>query len=867
MAVALALGVLSPIMTAKRDGSRSADMQQLAARLSAAREQFSADIARGLGGRAAHARFSDRLDDLLRQVVSASDLGTPVPLAVCATGGYGRRTLCLHSDIDLLIVFDGTIGRAEERFVKDVLHPLWDLRLTVGHQVRTLADMREIEHDNPELLLALLDLRLIAGEPSVFEEVDERFRRANAACRDQVIAGLERLTAARYAQFNDTVYQLEPDVKESPGGLRDIAAARVYTWLADDATAALVDEDRIDQAEGFLLRVRSVLHLDAGRNMNVLSHPLQEVVADRLHIPGATPQQRVEALMSRYFGHAKVVARAVGRARRLMHARRGSVTWTAVGSNLQVTLAGVEFSDAERASADPASWLQAFEVALEYGAPVADETLALIERRSARYALTDFLPTPQDRARLLQLLRPRTGLYDRLSELHECGLLGKLFPGFNAISSRVIRDFYHKYTVDEHTLLTIRGLERLLTADSSRERFGAVLAELHAPERLVLALLFHDVGKWKEEAHAEESARMARGMLAQLDVPADARDDIEFLIAEHLQMSVTAFRRDSDDPGIVQRFAAFVGTEERLKMLCLLTFVDIQAVSPGTLTPWKEELLWRLYVDTYNELTIAYGDQVIDREQAAVAALQATRPSDISEAELARFLEGLPQRYLATVDRAHVYQHARLARDIHADEVRLFLEPRGGAWELAVVTLDKPQLFANICGVLSYCGMDILRGSAMTSPSGLVLDLFQFTDQEQFFKMNADAPSQLERLLKDVVAGRQDIAALLRRKASGPSHRRSAGLVRPIVYFDTEHSQHYTVLEIVAQNRLGLLHGISRVISQHGCDVELVLIATEGSKAIDVFHLTRSGAKLPALARGALKADLERMLEEGYEKD
>jgi [protein-PII] uridylyltransferase len=332
-------------------------------------------------------------------------------------------------------------------------------------------------------------------------------------------------------------------------------------------------------------------------------------------------------------------------------------------------------------------------------------------------------------------------------------------------------------------------------------------------------------------------------------------------------MSVTAFRRDSDDPGTVERFAQFVGTEERLKMLCLLTLVDIQAVSPGTLTPWKEELLWRLYVDTYNELTMAYGDQVIDREQAAVAALQATRPSDIAEAELARFLEGLPQRYLATVDRAHVYQHARLARDIQPDEVRLFLEPRGGAWELAVVTLDKPQLFAKICGVLSYCGMDILRGSAMTSPAGLVLDLFQFSDKEQFFKMNADGPARLDRLLQDVVAGRQDITALLHRKMSGPSHRLSPTLVHPVVYFDTEHSQHYTVLEIVAQNRLGLLHRISRVISQHECDVELVLIATEGSKAIDVFHLTRSGAKLPALARGALKADLERMLEEGYEKD
>jgi [protein-PII] uridylyltransferase len=311
-----------------------------------------------------------------------------------------------------------------------------------------------------------------------------------------------------------------------------------------------------------------------------------------------------------------------------------------------------------------------------------------------------------------------------------------------------------------------------------------------------------------------------------------------------------------------------VGTEERLKMLCLLTLADIEAVGPGTLTPWKEELLWRLYVDTYNELTIAYGDRLIDAAQGQVAALQAGRPPGLSEADLTRFLEGLPQRYLAVVDQRHVYAHARLARDIHRDEVHTLLERRGEAWELAVVTLDKPQLFSNICGVLSYLGMDILRGSVMTSTTGLVLDLFQFADREGFLEKNASGAVELEALLQDVVAGRRDVVEMVRRKARGPLYRRSGpSRVMPVVYFDDAHSEHYTVLEIVAADALGLLHRVSRIISEHGCSVELVLIATEGRRAIDVFHLTGPGGKLPALARGALKADLERMLEETDDED
>ena len=208
-------------------------------------------------------------------------------------------------------------------------------------------------------------------------------------------------------------------------------------------------------------------------------------------------------------------------------------------------------------------------------------------------------------------------------------------------------------------------------------------------------------------------------------------------------MSLVAFRRDTEDPDVVKEFADFVGTEDRLKMLCLITLADVGAVSPDTLTPWKEELLWRLYVDTYNHLTQRYGDERIGRNQAGLDRLTAQLPADVTKPELERFVEGLPQRYLQPFAPAAIYQHVRLARNIRPDEVHVSLERVDGAvWSLAVVTLDKPKLFSNICGVLSSFGMNILRGNALTNPNGLVLDVFHFTDDEQ---LSRDEPRRAGR--------------------------------------------------------------------------------------------------------------------------
>src|SRR5687767_12923614 len=829
--------------------------RSLAASLGAAREELRADIARGAGGRTELDRYSDRADVLLRQLFAEAP-APATPVVVLALGGYGRRHLCLHSDIDLLILFGGTIGTPEEAFLRAFLHPLWDVGVVVGHQVRELREFEQLETDNPEFLLALIDARPIAGARHLFDRFSAVFH--TASTHAFILRSLLDLIDQRHAGFNDTLYQLEPDVKEAPGALRDLSATRTIALLTDPLLLRKgpTEPARFDDAEDFLLRVRSSLHLDAERNQNVLSHEMQERTADLLGYPGAEPRQRVERLMSDYFRHARIVSRSLDWARKTAP--------VPVGPNLGLSRDGIRFLDPIHAARTPASWVGAFQAAIDSGTEVTEEALSCIQQHVDRYRADDFFPDEVSRDALLRLLKPRAGLYARLSEMHDCGLLGRVFPEFQAISWRVVRDFYHKYTVDEHTLLTIRNLERLsTTTDPYRQRLRNVMNELAEPELLVLSLLLHDVGKWRDDDHATESVRMARDVVDRLHLADDARETVLFLIRHHLRMSLVAFRRDTEDPDIVKDFAAFIGTEQRLKMLCLLTLADVEAVSPETLTAWKEELLWRLYIDTYNHLTQRYGDERIERSQAGVDELLGQCPADLDSQEITRFLEGLPQRYLQLFPRDAIYRHVRLARGIQPDEVHLSLERQDSSvWTLAVATLDKPFLFSNICGVLSSFGMDIIRGHALTNPSGLVLDVFQFTDDERFLELNSDAQDRLLHVLENVVGGREEVAVRLRGRERGALAVRSGARFPAVVRADNEASGRYTILDIVATNALGLLYRISRVISRHGCDVDLVLIATEGEKAIDVFHITKGGSKLTDAEQQELTADLLRILED-----
>ena len=342
-------------------------------------------------------------------------------------------------------------------------------------------------------------------------------------------------------------------------------------------------------------------------------------------------------------------------------------------------------------------------------------------------------------------------------------------------------------------------------------------------------------------------------MVDRLQLSGEARETVLFLIKHHLRMSLVAFRRDTEDPDIVKDFAAFIGTEERLKMLCLLTLADVaggQSRNADAVERGAAVAAVRRHLQPPHPALRRRADRDEARPASTTCSRSVRRTS--TPQEITRFLEGLPQRYLQLFPRDAIYRHVRLAREIQPDEVHLSLERQDSVWTLAVATLDKPFLFSNICGVLSSFGMNIIRGHALTNPNGLVLDVFQFTDDERFLELNGDAQERLLHVLENVVAGREELAARLRGRERGVHAVRTGTRFPPVVRADNEASGRYTILDIVATNALGLLYRISRVISQHGCDVDLVLIATEGEKAIDVFHITKGGSKLTESEQQAL---------------
>ncbi len=843
-------------------GSQGA-LTDLSARLAEAREELRVEAEHACAGVRTLRRYSTRLDGMLEDIYEVARELTERPTALIPLGGYGRRHLCLYSDIDLLIVVDGTIGAPEERFLRGILHPLWDLGLEVGHQVRQLAEFAEPESDNPEYLAALLDARFLVGDRSVFDRSVKACLAADSPWRAPMRAALVDLARQRHGQFNHTVFQLEPDIKDAPGGLRDATAIRLLARMTRGTPGEpYMDVGRLDEAEDFMLRVRSILHMERGHNVNVLAHGMQETVAHHFGSPGEEKRRQVELMMSTYYHHARRIDRSMATVLKSSSAPPDrNQTVTRIGDDLELAWDGIRFLDGTLASLQPQSWLRPFEAALEQDVEVSEQVLTCIERHGERYAPESFFPTEEERDRLLRVLRPRPGLYARLSDMHGRGLLGRMFPEFQKVYCLVVRDFYHKYTVDEHTLRTIRNVESLCTPRTdSRKRFANVLRELEQPELLVLALLFHDVGKWTNKNHSEEGVRMAVGALRRLRLPEKSIATVEFLIRHHLQMSVLAFRRDVEDPGTATQFARLVGTEERLKLLCLLTLADVDAVSPGVMTPWKEEMLWRLYVDTYNRLTLGYSDDAIEDADAVRDELDNQCPSDISKDDLHAFIEGLPQRYLRVVDRPQVYEHLRLAHGIQPREVRSLLEQRDAAWELTAIALDQPGLFANVCGVLSYFGMDILRGQAMTNRHGLVIDIFQFADEEGYLRLNRVARDELTALLEDVISGQVDIADKLRGRWGSRRTGHTAPRTRPTVRFNNHYSRRFTVLEVVAANAWGLLYRLSRGLSAHGCDIDLVLISTEGTLAIDVFHVTKDRAKLSDADQQALQEELQQTL-------
>lgn len=768
-------------------------------------------------------------------------------VCVLAIGGYGRRELYPYSDVDLLFLHPFANREAAEASIKVALHNLWDLKLHLGHQVWTLEDLQDLELEELEFVLALLDARTVAGDrrmgrrllAQIFPALISRHR---AELIRRIIQGVEE----RHRSFRDTLYQLEPDLKQAPGGLRDYLAAKWLLRLDGRRAFLPYSDEQIEGAHRFVAMLRLLLHFAARRNENRLMHRLQEEISRQVTDRESTAKSAVEALMKQYFLNARVL---YGFCQKIVRDRKGR------SARSEIRLTG------GKNPATPAAVLELFRRAVKRTCPLSDR---------ARDAVLQALPTleehwdfPALREMVRDLFKPRPGLYQGLSELYELGVLEILFPEFSAIKARVIRDFYHRYTVDEHSLLAIKNIEELLSAeDPSDGRFRSLLTEMPDAELLTLTLLLHDVGKSREGKHVERSARRAARSLRRYRFPKQDAETVLFLIRHHLAVSTLMFRRDVEDEEEVRRFVDLAGDTGRLRLLCLLTYADIKAVGPGTLNEWKKDLLWQLYVSAYHKLTFGYGEERI-AEQDVGEKLLARLPAGMEGAGFERFLEGFPRRYLMTTPPEEIYQHYRLASRLDAKHpVQLRLSHRGTHHELCVVTPDRYYLFARIVGLLSYFEMNILRGYGFSNRRNTVLDFFQFDDTRQVFQRNPEERERFRQLLAQSIQHEISVEKLLAGKETSVLFRPVGPRFEPTVYFEKDYRRNYTIMEIVAPDSLGLLYRMGREISALRCNIELVLINTEGNTAVDVFYLTHERGKLSPRLQKELARRIVRSLTE-----
>ena len=793
---------------------------------------------------------TSRVDECVKTAASTFLRGPELPpFTISAVGGYGRSELFPHSDVDVLIVVPSEDDLAAiKEPLANFIRNLWDQGLRLSQSARTIAECCRLQDHNIELHTSLLDLRFLWGDLNLFDDLEQRAAKFYEHAGETLAQAVAELTRARYAKYNETIYHLEPNIKETPGGIRDLQSLRWLARLLPGHEAIRESLAGLGDARSLLFGLRVYLHQRSGRDNNLLSFEMQDDAARDL-AGGADPA----AWMRSYFYCAREVWQAARRALEytesldsslLRHFRdrrsRLSTTEYTVSRN-RIFLRNVA-----ETTYSAESVFRLFIFIARHGIRLSWDAQRRLHLQAANLA-QKFAAAPAVWSSWSDLLsQPYAGL--ALHEMQEAGILAAAIPEWKSIDSLVVRDFYHRYTVDEHTLVAVEMIDSLATGqDGTSKRLQELLREVEDVAVLRFALLLHDIGKGTQPGdHVSGSLETAHAIAARIGMPRRHEEIALLLIEHHLDLSLIMNSRDLADPATARYLASRARTLEYLRYLTLLTYADISAVNPTAMTPWRLEQLWRAYSTGQQQLTR-------ELESDRIHGVDSLPPEDRTP-EFLKFLEGLPTRYLRTHTRDEIERHRALAR--RSDEYGAAVEvtQQKGSFLATVLAVDRPGLFASICGALASFGVNIVKAEACANASGLALDRFRFTDPLRTLELNPTEIDRLRKLVERVALGVEDVKMLLKRRRP-PAPGRITRLA-PVVRFNNEVSDTATLVEFVGEDRPGLLYDLATAFSGAGCDIELVLIDTEGHKALDVFYVKGGGAKLDDALATLLKQSL-----------
>ena len=794
------------------------------------------------------------------------------PFAVVAVGGYGRSELCPRSDIDVFILFAEDVPKEAKALAQSLFFPLWDLGADLGHGVRAMGECLDLAGQDWKVFASLIDARYLAGSREIFDAFvksrDRVLLPGQAAPFKEWLAGQN---TKRAVSFGDASGMLEPNLKEALGGLRDVHQVR---WL--DALSRLsgggVPQEWLDVLEshlGFLLIVRNHLHLLEARKSDRLSLDAQRELAGRLGFEAEGEIKGVEAFLTelhRVMAEIRTVHRALWPVLGSGPAPAASES-KPLGGSIVLTREGLDFKGVTD-KAQPEDVLEIFGHALHLGEP-----LSLAARRGIEAGipgLQSFAATAEGGKRAFDLL-VKTLLEPHgeaaLTDMLETGVLGAVIPEFGRVQHMVQYDVFHIHPVGRHTLETILELKKMALPDHP---YHTVYSRLPYPERLLLGALFHDIGKGLGGAHSEKGADIAREALTRIGLDEETVSEVGFLVLRHLLLADTAIRRDISDRDVLASCAQKVGTSERLDMILLLTMADSVATGPSAWNDWKSGLLGEL---RDRVLSVLEGGGLFDSSDAQVMlalrdTLRAKARGMFTEERIEAYLDAMPPRYLLTraapVVLGDLSLVSRLEEALEEDfrmrpssmagrgvaVIETIPSPAGDGWGVTLAARHQPGLFATMAGVLALHGVNIRSA-----------DVFMWNDSTEIYTFQTVNPpdtlfadelwARVRRAVRYALTGKLSLDYRIQEKRASPLAPKQPDMgIRPSVSVDNISSDYFTVVEVRASDRLGLLYDIAVALDSLGLNVHMAKIDTHGLQVFDLFYVRgEKGRKVEDKAR------------------